>query len=159
MTNAAFRCVRCGARRVTLRQGPDRAYTYRVFPSLTVPSSVGIPTCGRCSAMYVDEITAATLEPVLAAEYKRELSRRGKQAIADLMPHYAQSRIEQLLDISQGYLSRIYRDHGTPSPQLVALLALLAQDPTLLEWVARYWAEPSILGTLPITTSAGQVPK
>ena len=143
MSSAAFPCVRCGARRITLRQGPGRTYTYRVFPSLIVPASVGIPTCGRCSAQYVDEQTAAILEPILAAEYKRELSRRATQAIADISPRISQARLARLLDISQGYLSRINRGHGTPSPQLVILLALLAQDTTLLEWVARYWAKPS----------------
>jgi transcriptional regulator with XRE-family HTH domain len=93
--------------------------------------------------VYIDEQTAATLEPVLAAEYRRELSRRAKQAITDLSPHIAQAELERLADISQGYLSRIYRGHGTPSTQLVLLLAVLAQDPTLLEWVSRYWGEPS----------------
>ena len=144
-----FLCIRCGARRVTLRQGPGRTYAYRVFPSLTVPENVGIPTCGRCYAVYIDAQTAAMLEPVLAAEYKRQLSRKGQQALADLSPRISQRALEKLLDISQGYLSRIYRGHGDPSPQLAVLLALLAQDPALLEWVSRYWAEPSPQGTRP----------
>jgi transcriptional regulator with XRE-family HTH domain len=93
--------------------------------------------------VYIDEQTAATLEPVLAAEYKRELSRRAKQAISDLLPHIAQAEIERLADISQGYLSRIYHGHGVPSAQLVLLLAVLAQDPSLLRWGSRYWAAPS----------------
>ena len=80
---------------------------------------------------------------MLAAEYKRQLSRKGKQAIADLLPFVSQRDLEKLLDISQGYLSRIACGHGNPSPQLAVLLALLAQEPKLLEWVARYWAEPS----------------
>ena len=143
MTSLAFPCVRCGARRITLREGPGRTYSYRVFPALTVPANVGIPTCGRCHAEYIDEQTAAMLESVLAAEYKRELSRRAKQAIADLAPRMSQTFLERLLVISQGYLSRIACGHGNPSPQLAVLLALLAQDPKLLEWVARYWAEPS----------------
>ena len=154
MSSMAFACIRCGARRITLRQGPGRTHAYRVFPALMVPADVGIPTCGRCFAVYIDEQTAATLEPVLAAEYRKELSRRAKQAIAELLPHVAQAQIERLADISQGYLSRIYGGHGTPSPQLVLLLALLAQDPTLLEWVARYWAEPSAVGASPTTHSA-----
>ena len=143
MSSTEFPCVRCGARRVTLRECPGRTYTYRVFPALTVPANVGIPTCGRCYAQYIDEQTAATLESVLAVEYKRELSRRARQAITSLSASISQSATEKLLDISQGYLSRIYGGHGTPSPQLVVLLALLAQDPALLEWVERYWTEPS----------------
>ena len=92
MNSAAFPCVRCGARQVTLRQRPGRTYSYRVFPALTVPANVGIPTCGRCHAEYIDEQTAAALESVLAAEYKKELSRRAQRAIADLAPHAAQQR-------------------------------------------------------------------
>lgn len=143
MNSVAFPCVRCGARRVTVREGPGRTYTYRVFPALAVPENVGIPTCGRCFAQYIDERTAAILEPALATEYRKELSRRGKKAIADLSLSISQADLERLIDISQGYMSRIYGGHGTPSPQLVALLALLAHDPTLLEWVSHYWAEPS----------------
>ena len=109
----AFTCLRCGGRRVTPRQEPGRTYTYRVFPALTVPVNIGIPTCGRCFAQYIDERTAGMLEPVLAAEYKRELSRRGKQAIADLSPSIGQNALERLLDISHGYLSRIKRGHAT----------------------------------------------
>lgn len=157
MSSPAFPCIRCGARRVTLREGPGRTHTYRVFPALTVPANVGIPTCGRCFAQYIDEQTAAALEPILAVEYRKELSRRAKKALSDLSPHIGQAQLERLADISQGYLSRIYGGHGIPSPQLVLLLALLAQDPTLLEWVARYWTEPSTQGASPTTHNAGRV--
>ena len=143
MSSTEFPCVRCGARRITLRQGPGRPHAYRVFPALTVPADVGIPTCGGCFAEYIDEPTAAALEPILAAEYRKELSSRAKKALADLSPHISQAQLGRLGNISQGYLSRIYGGHGNPSPQLVVLLALLAQDPSLLEWVARYWTEPS----------------
>ena len=153
-----FLCIRCGARRVTLRQEPGRTYTYSVFPSLPVPENLGIPTCGRCYAVYIDEHTAATLEPVLAAEYRKQLSRKGKQAIADLLPFTSQRELEKLLDISQGYLSRIYGGHGTPSAQLVVLLALLARDPTLLDWVARYWAESSAQGAAPAARPSRRSP-
>ena len=120
MSSAA--CIRCGARRVTPRQGPGRTCAYRVFPALAVPDGVEIPTCGRCRAQYIDLQTASTLEPVLAAAYKKELSTRAGQALARLAPSISQAELERLCDIAQGYLSRIYRRHGTPSPQLVALL-------------------------------------
>ena len=142
MGSEASRCVRCGAHRVTRRQGPGRTCTYRVFAALAVPESVEIPTCGRCRAQYIDLQTAAALEPMLATEYRKELSHRAKQAIADLAPRVSQAELERLTDISQGYLSRIYGGHGVPSAQLVLLLAVLAQDPSLLQWVSRYWAEP-----------------
>ena len=125
MDSTAFPCVRCGARRVTLRESPGRTYSYRVFPALAVPANIGIPTCGRCWAQYIDEQTSARLEPVLAAEYKRELSRRAQRAITDLSPHLAQAALERLIDISQGYLSRINGGHGNPSPQWFCCLPCL----------------------------------
>ncbi len=139
MDRPAFRCVRC-AGTVTLRQAPGRTYSYRIFPALTVPASVQIPTCRRCAATYVDEQTAAALLPVLEAEYKRELSHRARQSLAELAPRLSQRSLERMLGLAQGYLSRIARGHGTPSAQLVILLALLAQDPRLLEWLAHYVA-------------------
>jgi hypothetical protein len=142
MRSAAFVCIKCGARRVTLRARPGRTCRYRVFPALAVPPEVGIPTCGRCAVEYIDEHTAATLEPRLAEEYKSELRRRGKQALGDLSSRLGQARLERLLDVSQGYLCRLSAGNGTPSPQLVVLLALLARHPHLLDWVPRYWAEP-----------------
>lgn len=147
MSSAA--CIRCGAHRVTPRQGLGRTCAYRVFPALPVPESVEVPTCGRCRAQYIDLQTAATLEPVLSAVYKKELTRRARQAIGSLSICISQAELERLTDISQGYLSRVYRGPGTPSPQLVALLALLAQDPSLLNWLSRYWAEPGSLSSLP----------
>ena len=149
MNSPAFRCVRC-AGRVKPRQGFGRTYAYRVFPAMAVPATVEIPTCGRCSATYIDEATAVALSPVLEAEYKRELSRRAKQALADLSPFLSQRKLERILDISQGYLCRIACGHGMPSAQLVSVLALLAQDPTLLEWLARYWTAPRPLNLRPI---------
>ena len=107
--------------------------------------------------MYIDEPTAVTLETALATEYRKELSRRAKRALVDLSPHVAQAQLERLGDVAQGYLSRIYNGHGTPSPRLVLLLALLAQDTTLLEWVARYWTEPSPVSASSATHSAGRV--
>ena len=73
MNDAAFPCVRCGARKITPRETTGRTYTYRVFPALAVPANLPIPTCGRCYATYIDERTAAALESALAAEYKKEL--------------------------------------------------------------------------------------
>ena len=142
MDSPAFRCVRCSSV-VRLRQAPGRTHTYRIFPALTVPESVQIPTCSRCAATFVDGPTAEALVPVLQAEYKRELSRRAKRALAEISPYLSQRKLERRIDMTQGYLSRIGGGHQTPSPQLVVLLALLAHDPALLEWVALYWAAPS----------------
>ena len=50
--------------------------------------------------------------------------------------------MDRLLDLSQGYLSRLRAGDGVPSAILVSLLALLSKEPTRLEELARYWALP-----------------
>lgn len=58
-------------------------------------------------------------------------------AIRRLMLHRSQGELERLLGLSEGYLSRLAargdrpRRHN-PSPPLVALLTLLAKDPSRL---------------------------
>jgi transcriptional regulator with XRE-family HTH domain len=53
----------------------------------------------------------------------------------------SQRKLELLLGLSQGYLSRLRAGKGAPSPELVSHLALIAHDPKvrLLE-LERYWA-------------------
>ena len=99
MDSPAFRCVRCSGI-VRLRQAAGRTYTYRVFPALTVPESVQIPTCGRCAATFMDGPTADALVPVLQAEYKRELSRRARKALAEISPYLSQRKLERRLNLS-----------------------------------------------------------
>ena len=141
MDSPDFRCAYCSGI-VRLRQAPDRTYPYRIFAALTVPESAQIPTCSRCDATFMDGPTAAALVPVLQAEYRRELSRRARKALAEISPYLSQRKLALLLDVTQGYVSCIRCGHATPSPQLVLLLALLAHDPERLQWVARYCAEP-----------------
>jgi hypothetical protein len=57
--------------------------------------------------------------------------------------HISQRRLEMIVGLSQGYLSRLRAGHGTPSPELVGFLALIAHDPDgrLCE-LQRLWADP-----------------
>ena len=52
--------------------------------------------------------------------------------------------MDRLLDLSQGYLSRLRAGDGVPSAILVSLLALLGNEPTRLEELARYWTLPRV---------------
>ena len=55
----------------------------------------------------------------------------------------SQRRMEAILGLSQGYLSRLANGSGTPSPPLVALLTLLANDPSRLDEVVPRTAQPA----------------
>jgi hypothetical protein len=73
---------------------------------------------------------------------KFRLRTRARDAIGVLCPQYiSQRELERLLWLSQGYLSRLFVTHGpaVPSAALVALLALLAAEPSRLDELRKFW--------------------
>jgi hypothetical protein len=138
-------CKQCGARSVSLLVRPGRSTKYRNMLALAVPDDFPVPTCGRCGAEQLDAVTRAALAPLLHEEYRRTLRLRVRRAIDTLSQHISQRRLELLLGLSQGYLSRLRSGSGNPSPELVSHLALIALDPKLrLTELERYWAEPTV---------------
>ena len=123
-----------------LRQtGPHHPLSqHRCMP---IPDSFPIPTCSRCHAEFFDVRTREALAPLLHERYPEQLRQRAKQAIDILMLHISQRRLELLIGLSQGYLSRLRIGAGNPSAELVSHLAMLAHDPkTRLAELERYWA-------------------
>lgn len=142
-TSTLRRCVRCGARAVKPRTGPGRTTRYRTMPAMAIPDDVAIPACGRCQSEYIDEQTSEAIAPRLQQAFLQSLRTRARIAIDILSKHISQRRLEQLLGLSQGYLSRIRAGAGNPSPELVSHLAILCQDPaTRLNELERFWALP-----------------
>ena len=127
---------------------PGRTAHYRNMTALPVPADLPIPTCGRCFDEYLDEEAAPTIQAALAAAYTGELRRRVRQAIDALMKVISQRKLELLLGLSQGYLSRLRAGLSNPSPELVSHLALIACDPKpRLSELHRYWGGPGSLPT------------
>ncbi|PSM31696.1 helix-turn-helix domain-containing protein [Haliangium sp. UPWRP_2] len=64
--------------------------------------------------------------------------KRIRRAI-DRLTHSRRSQrsIERLLGLSQGYLCRLRAGDGNPSPALIAVLLLLANDPRRLDELSR----------------------
>lgn len=125
------------------RVGPGRTTRYRTMPALAIPDDLPIPACGRCQSEYLDEDSALAIQPRLQQAYLAALHVRLRLAVDVLSQHMSQRRLEQLLGLSQGYLSRLRAGAGNPSPELVSHLALLAQDPaTRLLELERFWALP-----------------
>lgn len=103
---------------------------FRNMSALAVPSTFAIPTCDHCGNEWIDPKTAAALDEALQAAYNDELYKRLDTALEQILAlGIPQRRIEQLLGLSEGYLSRLRGRRGDASAQVVSALALLAGDP------------------------------
>lgn len=136
-------CLFCSSRSVRPRKGSGRMQPFRVFPALPVPDECAIPTCGQCGARFLDDRTIATLAPHLEWAYRGELQRRAIQSLRRIPRRViTQRRLELLLGLSLGYLSRIVCRSSVPSAPLVLLLAIVADGlPNSLQTVEEIWRE------------------
>ena len=140
--NAPSKCVRCGSRSVRERPGAGRTVRYRTMPTMELPPELAVPSCGRCKELHLDRMEQDALVQQLRDTYTRSLQGRARIALDALRQHVSGRRLEMTLGLSQGYLSRLRARAGNPSSELVALLALLAMDPSLLNELERFWAMP-----------------
>ena len=135
------KCSKCQSKAVRSYARPGRTIRYRNIAAMPIPDSFPIPTCSRCHAEFFDARTSEALAPLLHEQYLEQLRQCAKQAIDTLMMHISQRRLELLIGLSQGYLSRLRIGAGNPSAELVSHLAMLAHDPkTRLAELERYWA-------------------
>jgi hypothetical protein len=141
-----LRCPKCDkrARRV---QREGRSIPFRNIGALALPTLLPIPTCPRCHQEFLDDQARQELDRLLPDLYAAELRHRVRVAIDTLSPRYiSQRQLEQMLGLSQGYLSRLRAGAGTPSAELVSNLALLARDPLLrLHELRQFWNTPDTL--------------
>ncbi len=103
--------------------------TFRNFAALELPESLAIPTCTNCGEEWLDADTTEALERALSDAASKALTSLSIEAIAVLAEHSAQRDLENLLDLSHGYLSKVKHGKEKPSALLAALLALLARNP------------------------------
>ncbi|MFO0578670.1 MAG: hypothetical protein U1A78_32100 [Polyangia bacterium] len=117
------------------------------MPALEVPPSILLPRCPRCSHEWLDDAAQELLQRALHPVYEDVLKRRVRRAIDALCPRWiSQRQLEQLLWLSQGYLSRLRAGSGVPSAELVSNLAVLALEPQRrLQELQDYWSEPEAL--------------
>ncbi len=135
-------CCRCGAKAVSMHKGRGRTTPYRTLPALELPTSLAVPRCQRCKSIFLEWNNATEVQSQLRALYTQSLRQRVRMAVDVLSRHIRQRRLELLLGLSQGYLSRLKAGAGNPSSELVCLLALLSLDPALLQTLERFWAQP-----------------
>lgn len=125
------RCRECGEGMIRPLAKEGRRMPFRNMAALAVPSTLPIPTCDHCGNEWIDPKTAEALDEALQGAYANELHRRLDAALDQILATagISQRRLEQLLGLSVGYLSRLRGRRGDASAQVVSVLALLAQDP------------------------------
>jgi hypothetical protein len=137
------RCRECGEGMIVPLAKEGRRMPYRNMTGLAVPSTLAIPTCNYCGNEWIDPKTAQAIDEALQGAYTDELHKRLVAAIDTIMKatEIPQRRLEQLLGLSVGYISRLRAGRGDASAQVVSALALLAQDPKRrLKELDQLWA-------------------
>jgi hypothetical protein len=148
-------CTTCGKGQVEPVRKPGRTMVFRNFESLEVPESLAIPTCSDCGDEWFDAETTEALERALAEAASNAVRAISVEAIAELSEYVTQRDLEDLLDLSHGYLSKVKHGKEKPSALLTALLALLASAPEKrLEEVRRFWSARTIAPRLPSKRTA-----
>ena len=86
----------------------------------------------------LDRDTAARIRDIINTDRKQQ----ARTTIDRVCRIFSQRRIEHVLGLSQGYLSRLRNGGGNPSPVILATLTLLANDPNRITELAGSAAQP-----------------
>jgi hypothetical protein len=108
---------------------------------LELPEDIAVPTCARCGSEYVDRELGARIDKALAARYRDAPIGKAQNALESLSTEVRQNRLEALVGVSHGYLSKLRNGDKEPSPHMVALLKLLANDPHRIVELEDAWGE------------------
>jgi NMD protein affecting ribosome stability and mRNA decay len=135
------RCRECGTGQIRKVARFGRRASYKNMPDLEIPAQVKIPTCNRCGAEWLDQATARAIDRALEHVYRDELRQRFRRSIDAIVKHVSQRKLETLLGLSQGYLSKLRAGDRDPSPELVSDLALIARDPAnRVQELEQFWS-------------------
>lgn len=128
MTTNERPCAACG-KGVVRRTG--RAGRVDVYKGLTLPlpADLALNECDACGEMYATVADAESIDLALATAYAAHVRGRVESSIGRLQAAgLSLAAVERELGLSEGYLSKI-RKSVEPSFQLVALLAVIAENP------------------------------
>ena len=124
------RCRECGEGMIRPLAKAGRTTPFRNMSAIAVPSTLAIPTCDHCGNEWIDPKTAEAIDEALQGVYAEELHKRLEAALVTIASaEITQRRLEQVLGLSVGYLSRVRAKRGDASAQLVSTLVLIAEDP------------------------------
>jgi hypothetical protein len=150
--------VHCSHDSSELAAGEHRTMTYKQISGLPVPSELRLPTCTTCGEWFQDAESAIHIDDQMSKVYTDALVSKAKVALSVISADFRQRDIEPLLGLSAGYLSKVRNDKTEPSPQLAAVLMLLAIDKGRAQELRELWpcgAEEKLLrARLPHISSA-----
>lgn len=125
-----IRCAECGKGNVVPKTAPGRTAKYKTLAAVPVPDDLEIPTCDVCGMEWIDRTSAKAIDAALEPAYQQQLHQLALAHLRRLTEqHITQQRLERILGLSQGYLSKIRSGASNPSPMLVSILGLLTVDP------------------------------
>jgi hypothetical protein len=124
----ARRCHECGTGRVVPVAKPGRQERYRTL-MLEIPAHLEIPTCDNCGAEWMDPATARAIDEALKDVFQASLRTRLNQALSKIRSRASMRRVENLVGLSEGYLSKVSNSRSDPSAELVTYLGLIAMNP------------------------------
>lgn len=124
----ARRCHECGTGKVVPVAKAGRQERYRTL-LLEIPAHVEIPTCDNCGAEWMDPATARAIDEALKSVYQTSLRTLLNKALSKIRARTSMRRVEHLLGLSEGYLSKVSNARSDPSAELVSNLGLISMNP------------------------------
>lgn len=138
------RCAACGAAGTVAQVARVRRVTHRGV-ALALPATLALSECSACHELWLDDEEADRYSAAVDAAYDAELRRRALEALGTLVEVSTQRRLETLLHLSHGYLSKLRTDDKAPSATLVGQLALLAMEPKKrVAELERFWSAKTV---------------
>ncbi len=123
-------CPTCGKGEVRPVAQSGRKARYKNMAALPLPDDLAIPTCSTCGEEWIDRVTADAIDVALEHEYQERLRLLAVGSLEKLSANRVTlRRLERILGLSHGYLSKIRSGASRPSAALVSCLYLLASDP------------------------------
>jgi hypothetical protein len=135
-----MKCYACFQGEVVLKAEPGRTTRYKTIPNLAIPADLEMLTCDHCGERWFTPADAKRIDAAMEVVYRQELLAKVRAVLPD--PKDA-DRIERDLGLSRGYLSRLRTGRKIPSEPLVAILALIHQQPSVLKKVEAMWERPA----------------
>lgn len=133
------RCAACGASGTVAPAAHLRRVNHRGV-ALALPATLVLSECSACRELWLDDEEADRYSAAVDAAYDAELRQRALRALDKLVAVSTQRRLETLLHLSHGYLSKLRTYEKAPSATLVGQLALLAMEPKKrVAELERYW--------------------
>jgi len=121
-------CTVCGEGAIESRAEPGRIVTHHGL-RFEIPATVAIPTCNNCGERFYNDDVAKRVDMALDEELQARRLRVIRRAVTELERLTTRSRIERLLDISPGYLSKLMNGKKPATHRMAVLLDTLAQEP------------------------------